>query len=163
MSEETKMLTPEQAFDFYRHLVEENEQAIPMVAYCDPKGEVTIFALAGMLPGGMQPTLRDILHRATEKLGAPKWVLVSAESYVKMFDKEEYENGPSLQPGELQARADAGESMAECVQITGVTMDESWSYVVPFVRGAQGHVTWDEPNLLPALGGVPDVIRDALR
>lgn len=155
-----KMMTADEAFDSYRRLVEENDQAIPLLVYCNQDDEAIALFLAGIdsdAEGGMQGVLWQVLNVARGKFGPPKWMVFHSEGWYRpVSTREEYEEIAD-EPWGLSKRAAAGEDLAECLMITAVSMDESWSKVTPFVRGSSG-VTWDEPMDVPAVGGIPDLL-----
>lgn len=151
------MMEPEEAFDMYRSLIEENDQALPMLLYASEQGLVALALAIEFDEGtGMQSVLQKILPGAYNKFGPAKWVIFSSEAHYQRFDKEE--DLQDVGQGELQTRANLGESIPECSLITGVSPDKSWTLITPFVRGAEGNITWDEHQHIPAVGGVPDLL-----
>lgn len=161
---EVKMMSADEAFNAYRRLVEENEQAIPLLVYCNQKDEACALFLAGFgeeVQGGMQEVVAGILNGARQRFGAPKWMIFHSEGYYQPVDSQEEYDKVADEAWSLSKRAAAGESLAECLMITGVGMDEAWSKVVPFVRSPSGNVTWDDPMDVPAAGGIPDLLLGA--
>lgn len=160
------LMTPEKAFEGYRSLVEENEQALPLLVYTNMNDETTVMGLMVEMPEGMgmQDILAQVLQSARAQLGPAKAVVFHSEGWVKsaVTDEEKEALGDTTRPGSFQAEVNAGAELAEAVTITGVSADEAWNLIVPFVRSAPGHVTWDEPVTCQALGGIPDLLREAV-
>lgn len=160
-------MTPEKAFEGYRGLVENSDQAIPLLVYVQQDGEAIAIGLAieGLPEGmGMAGALRGILPQMKEKLGRPKELIFHSEGWYKTAKSaEEWERlKASTSPGSYQREVDAGAQLAEAITISAVSFDESWTLVCPFVRHSPGSVTWDEHHLTPSLGEVPDALRDAI-
>lgn len=152
---------PAMALGFYKGLIEENEDgAIPMLAYCTSDDEVTLIALAGNLPGTMQDVLHTVTTGMRQKIGAPKWIVFSCESWFQTFKPAD--TPPKLKPGELQERAEAGEQVSECAMIVGIGWTEEWMTMAPFER-KDGKVIWgEEVEQKVVRGGVADILRTAV-
>lgn len=153
-----EMLTPEMALEAYRPLVEGNDQALPVLVYAT-EGVVQPIGITGVPAGAMQQAVAHTLRRVRETLGPPIWLVFSVEAHMKMMERSQLDN---FRPGDLGREAETNPDMGECVQIVGVSKDSVWAYMVPFVRTRNG-LTWDEGFSGPAIGGIPDILMDALR
>jgi len=155
------MYTPEKAFEQYRSLVEDNDAAMPILMFA---GEHQL-GLAGLEVGeeGIQPVLAQALPHMKSQLGQPRWLVLSMESFMKPFEKDErvYE----FQPGDLQRAHAAGDvAVRDCVMISAVSAGgERWNYMRLFTRTDTG-ITWEEPTVsYDAAGGVIDLLFHAVR
>lgn len=162
----TDMITPDKAFEMFRDLVEGNEQAIPMLMYCNESGQVSILALAIEFPEGygMQDILKVVLANARQKMGAPSWLMFSAEGWAKRATTPEESKAllEDAKPGSFQAEVNAGAKLDEVVTITAISADEGWTLVAPFARAEDGTVTWEKEEVMPPQGGIADVLHAAL-
>ena len=74
------MPTPTAALGIYKHLVEENEQALPVLLYGTEEGAS---CLGVQIPDeGAQAVLPEVIAWAKVEIGAPKWMVFSAESWM---------------------------------------------------------------------------------
>ena len=152
-----EMMTPEMALESYRPLVEDNDQALPILVYAT-KSVVQPIGLTGVPQGAMQQAVAHALQQVRETLGPPIWLVFSVEAHMKMMEREELSN---FRPGDLGKEAETNPDMGECVQIIGVSKDSVWAHMVPFVRTKNG-LTWDEGFSGPAVGGIPDILIEAI-
>lgn len=159
-SEAPEMPTPEVAFEMYQSLVENNEQAMPMLLFAT-KDTVVPVAITGVPAGSYQQTMYQIVETLKQNEGSAIWVISSNESWMREVPKEDYE---SFKPGQMQREHEAGSTeVKECVAIIAVAADgRAWQYTRQFERvGSQ--VIWGDPLIGDVAGGLPDVLLYAIR
>lgn len=163
---EITMLTTEEAFENYKRLVEDNDQAVPIVLYATAETVVPV-ALTGVGPGQMQPALRAVTTTLAEKVGPAEWVIHNAEAVFRAVPKdaadelENFEVGSMAEAFDKQGR-DSG--LQECVTITGVSRSGTkWGLMAEFRRNTDGTVTWEETQTFDdPQGGILDVLLEAV-
>ena len=155
--------SPQEALERYATLVEENDEALPILVFANADIAVPI-AIFGEIPeGGMPDALAAILPRVKEQFGAPEWLLFSSEGWMKVFTAATWPQ--NMRPGMLAAQRQAGDlKVMECMVVVGVAANGSaWQATKPFER-VGGEVIWGEAKVDPhAYGDVPDVLLHAVR
>jgi hypothetical protein len=156
-----KTVTPQRAFEMYRPLVEDNEQAIPMLLHCSDGGMAAVgIEIAPGVP--MYQGLTALLQQLESKNGRPRWLLFSSEAWVQervpMDDIPEY--------GELELMHRAGDpTIRSSIVIVYVDPVTEWSYRRTFDRFEDG-VVWDDTpvdEVMALMGDVPLALREAVR
>jgi hypothetical protein len=154
----------EYAFKPYKDLVEQFDQAIPMMLW----GTRHAITPVQVIPPENWPeeaSLTDLYaycaNQLLAELGQPAWVIVSAEAYTTTV--ETWGEVEAYRHGDAQRRLEAGDtSVGEAVCITAVSTREDYSYEVPFVR--QPHrVRWGTPRRSEASGAIADLLKQLVR
>ena len=157
------MPTAEQAFKMYRPLVEQNEQAVPILVYAT-ETQVYSIALTGDVPIAQQ--LAGALGEARRRFGRPRWLLFSDETYMQSVSGSPEvlrQVAESYQQGDAQRAMEAGEGdTSEAVAIYGADTGGAWLFIHRFIR-TDGTVRWGEQ--VPAHahdGNITRLLRQAL-
>lgn len=156
------MPSPTQAFRPYKKLVEEYNQAVPVLLWGTREATVPVH----VIPPEDWPeeaSMTDLYAHCADQLiaelGHPSWAIISAEAWrAAASSMEEVE---SYRHGDLARMGRAG-GATECVMITAVSMSEDWAYQVPFERQAH-RVRWGEPEQFRAEGPLADLLRTIVR
>ena len=157
------MITPEAAFEAYKPLVEQFDQAVPMLLWASRKGITPVQVLPP--DDGVDYSVGDlyemVIEQAIAALGQPRWVVASGEAFRADVNPEEMD---TYEHGDAQQWLATGEhNVTEVVFITGVSTTGEWTYQVPFER--TGHrVRWGTPELRnDAEGHIPSVLKAMVR
>lgn len=158
------MPAPDVALKPYRTLVEQFDQAQPMMLWAT-RDQITPVVVQEPEDWPQEASLSDLYAHCAEQLlrqlGQPSWVIVSAEAYwmpvTSMTEVEEYRHG------EAEKRRAAGDtSVSDAVVITAVSTREDYTYVVPFTRTPH-RVRWGTPEQAQAAGGIADLLKTLVR
>lgn len=145
----TEMLTPQEAFDMYRPLVEDNEQAVPILLYGTDEGAACLVIVNDDNDDmELRDVLNSVLTHAKDRLGAARWLIFSAECSVRGVARDER--------GEFTV---VDEQVLDCVSIVGVSPSKGWQQFLGFTRD-EGGVEWGGPH--DACGGPEGPIADVL-
>lgn len=136
-------ITSEAAFELYAHLVEDNEQAVPILTVISKSG-INAYVLE-VNDGGIQPVLAALTVKLREEHDMPLAVMLFSEVWARGYEG----------PGDPREDPDAQEvSMDEAVIIAYADRaGNNWTALRVFVRTNEG-VRWKEaPDELSEAGG----------
>lgn len=145
----TKMPTPDEAFERYRGLVENADDQAPALLVVGTDDGEAMFALLD-LPVPMQDALAALRDQVLKLAGTPRWVMLHSEAWSASVDAQEQDKR------RLSDRVADGETFAEVAITTVLSLDSSYAVIAPFIRGSG--VTWGERQIVPAEGGLGDVL-----
>lgn len=158
------MLSAEHALKLYKPLVEQFDQAVPMMLWAT-KGAITPVSVVPPEGWPEEASLTDLYTYVAEhlhaELGQPGWVIVSAEAFAmdvdSMAEVEAYRHGDAE-----RARQAGDDRVYDAVFITGVSTTEDYSYELPFVRTPH-RVRWGTPRRSEAHGALADLLKQLVR
>lgn len=160
-----QMPTPEQAFKPYKELVQDFDQAVPMLLWC-ARDQITSVSLNGSgLSDDEYHSLGELLGLAVpdliQRLGPPHWTIISSESWVRTVSAEE---AAALRPGDVSIAAQEGDpGVEEAVVMIGVSTTAEWAALRTFTR-TRHRVRWGEFHIeARADGEVADQLKHAVR
>jgi len=158
------MVTPDKAFEMYRDLVENNEQAAPILLYASKEVLAPILLVGDFGDLSMAKVISRTIDGLKGQLGQAEWLIFSAESYIGVVESREAL--ARVGPGDLARAFAAGDSaVRECANIVGVSADgTAWQLTVPFRRVITGNVEWGEGELHHGFRGpLVDTLLHAVR